>query len=138
MGKSKDGHIMHYSVGAIIKRGGKILMIDRTIFPFGFACLAGHVEEGEPAEEALKREIAEESGMSILNCRLIIEEEVDGNVCSRDVAVHYWYVFECDCEGEPQIFSTEEKSIGWYSPEEIKTLSLEPVWKYWFEKLHII
>lgn len=32
----------------------------------------------------------------------------------------------------------ETKSIGWYTPDEIKKLELEAVWKYWFEKLGVL
>jgi len=137
-GQSINGHLMHYTSAALIKRDGKILMIDRKIFPFGFACLAGHIEEGETPEEALEREVAEESGLKIIRSKKIFEEEIDGNVCSRSVSVHYWHVYECECEGEPALFTLEEKSIGWYSPEEIKTMTLEPIWEYWFKKLNII
>lgn len=129
---------MHFTSSAIIRRDGKILMIDRKIFPFGFACLAGHIEEGESPEEALVREVEEESGLKVKSFKKVLEEEVDGNVCSRGVSVHYWHVFECECEGEPILFPLEEKSIGWYSPEEIKLLTLEPIWKYWLEKMGII
>lgn len=138
VGKSINGYIMHYTASALIWRDGKILMIDRAVFPLGFACLAGHIEEGETPEEALKREVLEESGLKIKKHKLIFEEEVDGNECSRGVKVHYWYVYECECEGEPQMFPLEEKSIGWYSPEEIKTMNLEPIWDYWLKKMKII
>lgn len=113
-------------------------MIDRAVFPLGFACLAGHIEEGETPEEALHREVAEESGLKIKNFKLLIEEEVDGNVCSRGVSVHYWYVYECECTGEPELFPQEEKSIGWFTPEEIKNLTLEPIWDRWLKQLKII
>ncbi|MDD2758035.1 MAG: NUDIX domain-containing protein [Patescibacteria group bacterium] len=137
-GKSKEGHLMHYSSSAIIKRDGKILMIDRTIAPLGFACPAGHLEEGETPDEALYREVEEETGLKIKKCKFLIEEEVDGNICSRGVAVHYWYVYECECAGEPKLFPAEEKSIGWYTPEQIKTMTLEPVWDYWLKKFKVI
>ncbi|MCX6781726.1 MAG: NUDIX hydrolase [Candidatus Magasanikbacteria bacterium] len=137
-GQSTKGHLMHFTASAVIKRDGKFLMIDRKIFPMGFACIAGHIEEGETPEEALVREVQEESGLQIVQSKKIFEEEADGNVCSRGISVHYWYVYECVCEGEPALFTLEEKSIGWYTPEEIKTLTLEPIWDYWLKKMKII
>ena len=59
---SESGEPLHFSVGALIEKGGKFLLIDRNLHPFGFACVAGHVDEGELPEEALKREAKEESG----------------------------------------------------------------------------
>ncbi len=129
---------MHFTSAAVIRRDGKILMIDRKIFPLGFACIAGHIEEGETPEEALTREVGEESGLKIIKSKKIFEEEVDENVCSRGVTVHYWHVYECICEGEPVLFPLEEKSIGWFSPEEIQVMTLEPVWDYWLKKMKII
>ena len=136
-GKSKGDKPMHYSVGAIIRRGGKLLMIDRNIPPFGFACVAGHIDEGETAEDAVVREVLEESGLKVERCEKIAEEELDWNRCSKGVDAHHWYLFECEVSGQERM-NEESKSIGWFSLDEIKKLELEPVWKYWFEKLGVI
>ncbi len=138
LGKSRQGLPMHYSVGAIIEKDSKYLLIDRAKFPLGFACVAGHIDEGEDAETALKREVAEESGLIVRDFQLIAEEELDFNTCRRGVTVHYFYVFRCQAEGQIDRNVAETKSIGWYNIDEIKKLPLEPVWKYWFGKLGII
>jgi len=137
-GKSKDGKIMHYSVGAVIRKGGKILMIDRVKFPFGWACIAGHVNEGEDSISALKREVKEETGFEIEDYNLLAEEEIDLEECSRGIEVHNWHVFECEVEGYLKIDPNESKFFGWFSKEEIEKLKLEKVWAYWLKKLKII
>lgn len=129
---------MHYSVGALIEMDGKYLLIDRAKPPFGFAGLAGHIDEGETEIEALIREVEEESGLKVEEYKLLFEEEVGWNVCNKGVTGHFWYLFKCEVSGEIKIDSEEEKSIGWYSKKEIKNLKLEPVWEYWFRKLVII
>jgi 8-oxo-dGTP pyrophosphatase MutT (NUDIX family) len=138
IGKSKNGKPMHYSVGAVIKRKNKYLLIDRKIPPFGFAGLAGHIDEGENEIEALFREIEEESGLKIKKYKLLFEEEIDWNWCNYGIGSHYWYLFECEVAGKLKPNYAEMKSISWYSPEEIKKLKLEPVWEYWFKKLKVI
>lgn len=138
LGTSKDGKPMHYSVGALIKKDDKYLLIDRVKIPLGFAGLAGHIDEGEDAIKALSREVEEESKLKIENYELLFEEEIDWNVCSRGIGIHYWYLFRCDVSGEPVRNPAEAKSIGWYSADEIKKLKLSPVWEYWFKKLDII
>ncbi len=142
LGKSKHGKPMHYSVGALIEKDGKYLLIDRNVPPLGFAGPAGHVDEGETAEQALAREVEEESGLKIEKCKLIAEEELDWNWCVKGIGVHYWYLFSCEASGELKRGHRETKSAGWYSIEEIKKLKsekrLEPVWQYWFEKLGLI
>jgi len=136
-GKSKKDTKMHYSVGALIERDGEYLLIDRAKPPFGFAGLAGHIDEGETEIEALFREVQEESGLKVEKYKLLFEEEVGWNECNKGVRGHYWYLFECEVSGEIKMDISEEKSIGWYAKDEIKNLKLEPVWEYWFQKLKI-
>ncbi len=135
VGKSKNGEVMHYSVGAIIYRDGKFLLVDRLKPPLGWAAVAGHIDEGEGPEEALQREIFEESGLEMVFRELIFEEEVDENACSRGVGVHYWYVYKVGVKGEPVFNPNEAKAMGWFTKEEIEKLSLETVWRYWLGKL---
>lgn len=137
-GKSKNGKLMHYSVGALIKKDDKYLLIDRVKPPLGFAGLAGHIDENEDKIQALRREVKEESSLKIDSYKIFFEEELDWNQCSRGVGIHYWYLFECNVSGEIKQNNIETKSIGWYSADEIKKLKLEPVWEYWFKKLKIL
>lgn len=134
----KDGVAMHYSVGALIEKDGKYLLIDRVKVPLGFAGLAGHVDEGEEETQALKREVKEESGLDVEKCNLLFEEELDWNTCGRGIGIHHWYLFECVVSGELKRDDSEAKSIGWYTKDEVKKLELEPAWEYWFKKLNII
>lgn len=129
---------MHYSVGALIQRDGRYLLIERGVMPFGFAGPAGHIDDGETAEKALLREVKEEVGLKITASELLFEEEVGSNLCSRGVSIHYWSLFKCEVSGELKRNERETKSAGWYSPGEIKKLELEPVWKYWFLKAGVI
>ncbi len=137
-GTTRDGKLMHFSAGALIERGGKYLLIDRAIPPFGFAGVAGHVDEGENERQAALREIEEEVGLEAADLKLLFEEELDWNWCSKGVTSHYWYLFECRVDGDLKRSEEETKSAGWYSKKDIKTLKLEPVWEYWFKKLNII
>lgn len=129
---------MHYSVGALIKQDDSYLLIDRAVEPFGFACVAGHIDEGETEVEALVREVKEESGLTVVSSKLLFEEEVHDNKCSKGINVHYWYLYECEVTGSFIENVRETKSIGWYTLDEIKKLRLEPVWKYWFEKMKLL
>jgi len=135
---SQKGEQMHYSVGALIGRDGKYLLIDRVHFPYGFAGIAGHVDEDENEVEALIREVREESGLKVTKQSLLFEEEVDGNECHSGIKTHYWYVFKCEVSGEISRNNRETKSIGWYTKAQIRGLKLEPIWEYWFKKLKLI
>lgn len=141
-GQAQNGKPMHYSVSAIISRDNEnrreYLLIDRAIPPYGFAGPAGHIDQGESEIEALVREVEEETGLKVEKHKLLLEEELNWNWCSKGMRIHYWYVFECVVSGEIKRNVRETKSIGWYSAEEIKKLELEPVWEYWFKKTKII
>lgn len=135
---NSKGVLMHFSVGAVIKSKGKYLLIERNIEPLGFAGIAGHINEGETPEQALYRKVLEESSLKIKSSVLIFEEEVEWNWCRVGVKSHYWYLYQCEVEGKPKNNPEASKSIDWYAPGEIKKLKLEPVWKYWFEKLGVL
>ncbi|MBD3252155.1 NUDIX domain-containing protein [Candidatus Pacearchaeota archaeon] len=140
-GEGRGGREMHYSVGAVIKRNNKYLLIGRSIFPKGFAGIAGHVDKNENETDALIREVKEESGLNIVSFKLLYQGELDWNECVMGVGVHYWYLFKCEVEGKVKK-NHEAKSIGWYSPEDIKELykkkKLEKVWIFWFRKLGVL
>ena len=137
-GKTKNGQPMHFSVGALIKKNSKYLLIDRADPPMGFAGIAGHIDKNENAVKALIREVKEESNLKVKDYKLIFEEELDWNWCSKGIKSHYWYLFDCKVSGKIKRCKIETKSIDWYVPEEIKNLKLELVWEYWFKKLKII
>ena len=142
VGFATNGQLMHYSVGAIIKRDNKYLLIDRQKEPFGMAGIAGHVDMGEDEITALYREVREEAGLFVNKHEMLLKEEVFNNICSKGVDVHYWYLFQCEVLGNIIWNEGETKSIGWYKEEEIQHFyvvnRLEPVWEYWFKKLRII
>lgn len=136
-GIASNGNLLHFSVGAVIKKDNKYLLIDRVNPPFGFAGLAGHVDEGESPEQAITREVEEESGLTVSKSKLLFEEEILWNYCIKAPS-HKWYLYECETSGDVRRNTKETKSIGWYTKEELEKLDLEPVWRHWFEKIGVI
>lgn len=138
IGKSKDGKEMHYSAGILVEYNGKYLLMDRINPPPGFACPAGHVDEGEDSKISAIRELQEETGIIVNDLEFLYEEEIPWNYC-KSATVHYWYLYKISINSEKIILDKDEaKSIGWYSPEEIKNMNIEEVWLYWFKKLKIL
>lgn len=133
-----NGATIHYSVGAVIRKDGKYLLIDRGVPPPGFAGVAGHIDEGENADDAVAREVEEETGLHVEKAELACEEFLEWNWCSKGVTGHYWYVYTCTVSGDIARDERETKSAGWYSAEEIKALPMERAWEYWFQKLNVI
>ncbi len=128
----------HYSVGAIIRRDDKYLLIDRVKIPHGYACIAGHRKSDESDEEAVEREVMEESKLVVVRKKLVYAELIPWNTCSKGMNVHDWKVYECETIGDVLIDPREANSFGWYTKKEITNLNLEPVWKHFFERLGIL
>lgn len=128
---------MHKSVGAIIKKDNKILMVDRVNPPFGWAAPAGHVEEGENLKETLIKEIKEEVDLDIKKSKLLIHEFIPWNNCKKHNG-HDWYVYEViDWQGKAKRSKRETRNMKWVKIGDLKKINLEPVWEYWFKKLKI-
>lgn len=141
-GTTESGERCHYSAGAIIvdRATGKILLIDRMKTPFGWACPAGHVDEGEEPSVSVAREVEEETGLKVTSCTRL-ECDMVGfphETCSRGVLHHVWTVYECTVTGEPKHNTDEVKGIGWFTPEEAKALPLEKAWRYFLTRLGYI
>lgn len=134
--EERDGKIIHFSVGAIVTNAqGQILLVDRKLPPPGFAGLAGHLDNGETPQQAIAREIQEESGLLVADIELVAEEFVPWNYCAAGVTGHHWYLFTATASGQPIPQLEEVRSVGWYEPAALLTLPLEEVWQHWFGKL---
>lgn len=128
---------MHRSVAAVVRKDGKILMIDRVNFPFGWACPSGHIKENEKPDEALIREVKEEVNVDIKKFKLIHHEFIEWNECKRGVRGHDFFVYEItDWDGDVQI-NFESKGMKWIGKKEIKDMKLEEVWNYFVKKLNL-
>lgn len=128
---------IHLSAGALIKKDGKLLLIDRAVKPYGLAGPAGHVDQGESPLQAVKREVQEETGLEVTTAKLILEEFVPWNECSRGVKGHHFYIYNCEVRGNINRSERETKSIGWYDVKDVEA-KLEPVWQYIFKKLGML
>ncbi|MDD5527743.1 MAG: NUDIX hydrolase [Patescibacteria group bacterium] len=128
---------MHQSAGAIIKdKEGRVLLIERKFAPFGWAGPAGHIDEGEDPERAMKREMREEVGLQVEKSQLLFHEMLAWNKCSRGVLGHDWYLYEVlEWSGEIKREKSEVKNIRWVELDKIKDLPLEEAYQYWFKKL---
>lgn len=134
-----NGRLIHFTVGAIIKNAeDQYLIVDRAVEPFGFAAIAGHVDQAESSEQALRREIKEESGLKVVDFKLLVSEFLAENKCSKGVLGHHWDVYSVTVQGQMAKNQREAKSIGWYPLEQLKQLQFEPAWEYWFKKLGIL
>ncbi len=126
----------HESVGVFVfNEENKALFFERTIYPFAFAIPAGHLDTGEDAETAAKRELQEEAGIKIGSVKLFSEEDVIGDECRRGADNHKWHLYTATVEniGEIEINDEGVKPV-WLTLEEALQKELVYPVKYFIEK----
>lgn len=104
----------------MVNKEGKFLLQHRSEnierWPGYWGFFGGGIEDGETAEEGLKREIMEELGYVVDNHRLIIEQDFIGD---SHFGKRYIYVCEYDVEQE-LVLCSESQDYGWYYMEELE------------------
>lgn len=126
----------HESVGVFVfNEDGKALFFERTIYPFAFAIPAGHLDTGEDAETAAKRELQEEASIEAHSVKLFSEEDVIGDECRRGADNHKWHLYTTKVEnvGEIKINDEGVKPV-WLTLEEALQKELVYPVKYFIEK----
>ena len=124
----ENNELIHEATGAIIQRRAgreqQTLLFLRRKFPYQYTIPAGHVEIGHAPEADMRREVKEETGLTVRRAvRLWPEGKLLlADPCRRGADFHRWHVFEVEAEGQPRL-SDEGRIIGWYNNAEIHDLA---------------
>jgi ADP-ribose pyrophosphatase YjhB (NUDIX family) len=99
------------SVAAIITNEKKqVLLLEHVLRPAsGWGIPGGFMEFGEQPEEAIRRELREETGLKLENVRLY-----RARVLNR----HIEFIFRAEAGGEAKILSREILQAEWFEPDE--------------------
>jgi len=123
---------MHYTVAALIQENNRYLLIDRVRPPFGWACIAEHVEEEDATlEDTLKRGVKEEMGLEVITAH-VIKQKIEQNICKDGTALHHFTVYDTVVSGAPSPKKDEVKAYSWFALKEIEKLTLTPYWTKFF------
>ncbi|MEK7647115.1 MAG: NUDIX hydrolase [Patescibacteria group bacterium] len=143
------------SVGVLIfDKKGRLLLIERANFPYGFAPVAGHLDRLSARERA-KEEAHSEAGLEVVRMSDMLECPLNrNNPCRREGGTHHaWHIYKAvEWRGVPSE-TAEAKQIIWADRRKLKELAdrtnlyakgriaedewranpgLEPVWRDWF------
>jgi ADP-ribose pyrophosphatase YjhB (NUDIX family) len=149
----------HKSVGMLVWRSGRLLLIERAKYPKTYSIPAGHVDDHGSFEDAARAELQEEVGLEARSLTLVGEGRKE-NRCRREGGSwHEWRLYEVEADGEVSRSLDETKDARFASREEIRMLAdrteayrsgqvteaeweahpgLEPVMYDWFKELGII
>lgn len=125
-----DG-VVNIRVGAIIERGGKVLMVTNENVDYYYS-VGGRIHLGESAEEAVRREVREETGCALEIDRLgFIHEDffLGDSMAHAGKLIHefgFYFYMKTPADFEPRREALAAEGRGehleWVSPDTEKTV----------------
>ncbi|MDP4183553.1 MAG: NUDIX domain-containing protein [Bacteroidota bacterium] len=113
------------TVSAIIfNPDNEILLCKSSKWNNEYVIPGGHIETGERMEEALRREIKEETGLSIYDIRLIgLQECISSNKFHTDK--HFIFIdYTCRTDSKEVLLNDEAQEFIWIKLEDAYKLNL--------------
>jgi nucleoside triphosphatase len=115
------------TIGALIFNDtGQLFLMRSHKFKGQYVIPGGHIELGETMEEALHREVREETGLSVRDVEFVgIQEFVFDPVFWKKR--HFIFIdFSCTTDESEVVLNEEGQSYCWASLEECGELDIEP------------
>ncbi len=106
------------SVGAIIlNEKDEVLLLDHVFRPTnGWGIPGGFIEPNEQVETAIKREIYEETGLELIEIKMLK---------IRTIGQHIEILFKAKAKGTASVKSQEIKEVGWFAVNQMPELMSE-------------
>jgi phosphoglycolate phosphatase len=121
-----EGHPPEATVGALIFNGaGEALMIRTHKWSNLWGIPGGKIKWGEPAVDALRREIKEETGLDVTDIEFVVVQDcIHSKEFYRDA--HFVLLnYTCCCTGQPVVnLNDEAREFRWVKIAEAKKLKL--------------
>jgi 8-oxo-dGTP diphosphatase len=99
------------AAAVILNRQNKVLLLDHLLRPFsGWGLPGGFLTAKEQPEEAIRRELVEETGLELDDLKMFR---------IRTIARHVEILFTARSDGEARILSREIVGFGWFGIDEL-------------------
>jgi nucleoside triphosphatase len=127
------------TVGALIfNQAGKVFLMLSHKWHDQYVVPGGHIELGETMQDALRREIMEETGLSIREIEFASLQEFVFDEAFHKKGQHFIFIdFVCQTDaGEDEVVLNEEaQEYVWVSVDEALALPIEPYTRRLIEKV---
>lgn len=95
----------------ILNKKGEVLLLNHILRPhFNWGIPGGFVNHGEQPEDALRRELREETGIALENIEMFRV---------RTINRHIEILFRADGIGKAEVRSHEISDVGWFSADNL-------------------
>jgi len=95
----KTKEYWHESVGIFVSHKEKLLLFERTIYPYAYTIPAGHLDINETPDEAAVRELKEETSISLSK----VNPYVANDKCRKGADYHKWHLYTAPLDKLPSI-----------------------------------
>lgn len=121
----KENNYWHESVGVLVIAENKLLTQLRQIYPFAYTIPAGHLDKDELPEAAAKRELHEETGITVQSLKILKKDfDIVGDSCRRGSDHHRWHLYRVRMEAYPEVHLSDEAiQTKWMTLQELKNES---------------
>jgi nucleoside triphosphatase len=107
------------TVGAlIVDPDGRVLLTKSHKWRDRYVIPGGHIELGETMEQALRREVAEETGLAIRDVELLLHQEFIYDASFFKPGHYIFFDFCCRTDSTEVVLNDEAESYVWLTPEE--------------------
>ncbi|HDQ73645.1 MAG TPA: NUDIX domain-containing protein [Chloroflexi bacterium] len=124
--------------GLIFNRAGKALLLRSHKWHDRYSVPGGHIELGETMEQALRREIEEETGLTVYDIEQTLTQEFifDEAFYEQRHFIFFDFLCQTDAAEDAVVLNAESEAYVWVTLEEALALPLEPYTRILIE--HVI
>jgi ADP-ribose pyrophosphatase YjhB (NUDIX family) len=112
------------AVGALIAHRGKLLMIRTRKWSNKWGIPGGKIERGETAEEALCREVHEETGLGLTNLRFVMVQDCVNSPEFHQPAHFLLLNYTAEADTDTVVLNEEAEEFRWVTPQEAASMEL--------------